>query len=66
MEELNWIIYKEIKEISRFFSLKIQEKDLRLSTSFEEGVPQILSGDPLRLKQIIVLLHLYSLWQTVS
>ncbi|MCF8372301.1 MAG: response regulator [Bacteroidales bacterium] len=54
LEKINFDIYKEIKEISRLFSLKIQEKGLRFSTSFDEGIPQILSGDPVRLKQIII------------
>ncbi|MEA3443096.1 MAG: ATP-binding protein, partial [Bacteroidota bacterium] len=54
LEKINFDIYKEIGEISRLFSLKIQEKDLSFSTSFEEAVPKVLSGDPVRLKQIII------------
>ena len=54
LEKINFDLKKEIKEIARFFSLKIQEKGLKLHTAFVEGVPNMLSGDPVRLKQIII------------
>lgn len=54
LEKINFNISQEIKEISRLFSLKIHEKGLAFSTSIEEDVPQVMSGDPVRLKQIII------------
>ncbi len=54
IENVNFDIYNEIREISRLFSLKIQEKGLRFNTSIEEGIPKIISGDPVRMKQIVI------------
>ncbi len=38
----------------QLFEIKIKEKNLEFSTEYDDNIPQILIGDPMRLRQIIL------------
>ncbi|MFN3969628.1 PAS domain S-box protein [Flavobacterium sp.] len=43
-----------IKAMLHLFETKIQEKNLKLITNYDNAIPEVLVGDPLRLHQIIL------------
>ena len=43
-----------ISAMLHLFETKIQEKNLRLVTEYDNNIPQVLVGDPVRLHQIIL------------
>ena len=43
-----------IKAMLHLFESKIQEKNLKLVTYYDDDIPEVLEGDPLRLHQIIL------------
>lgn len=43
-----------IKAMLHLFETKIQEKNLKLITNYDEKIPEVLVGDPVRLHQIIL------------
>ncbi|SFA92907.1 PAS domain S-box-containing protein [Flavobacterium swingsii] len=43
-----------IKAMLHLFETKIQEKNLKLITNYDENIPEVLVGDPVRLHQIIL------------
>jgi PAS domain S-box-containing protein len=43
-----------LKAMMNLFALKIQEKNLEFTTSFDANLPEVLVGDPLRLHQIMI------------
>ena len=43
-----------ISTMLHLFETKIQEKNLRLVTEYDNNIPQVLVGDPVRLHQIIL------------
>ena len=43
-----------IKAMLHLFETKIQEKNLKLDTNYDENIPEVLIGDPVRLHQIIL------------
>nr|NQU92563.1 response regulator [Bacteroidota bacterium] len=54
LEEINFDLFRKVDEIYKLINLKAQEKSLALNFDINEKVPQYLTGDPLRLKQIII------------
>jgi CheY-like chemotaxis protein len=43
-----------ISAMLHLFETKIQEKNLKLITEYDQNIPQVLGGDPVRLHQIIL------------
>ncbi|WP_333600780.1 PAS domain S-box protein [Flavobacterium sp.] len=43
-----------IKAMLHLFETKIQEKNLKLTTHYDNDIPEVLVGDPVRLHQIIL------------
>lgn len=43
-----------ISSMLHLFEIKIQEKNLQLIKNFDENIPEVLVGDPVRLHQIIL------------
>lgn len=43
-----------IKAMLHLFETKIQEKNLQLITNYDQRIPEVLLGDPIRLHQIIL------------
>ncbi|MCD4657047.1 MAG: PAS domain S-box protein [Planctomycetes bacterium] len=47
-------IHKWLKQTNGIISLKAKEKGLEYIVNIEDGVPPILFGDPLRLRQVVI------------
>ncbi|OEH84944.1 hypothetical protein BHU72_07060 [Desulfuribacillus stibiiarsenatis] len=54
LEYSNFNIREMIEKVSRFHAVKAHEKNLELVHHVHPDVPNILSGDPLRLQQILM------------
>jgi len=54
LENNNFSIIKVIKHIEELMTLKADEKNLNFKCCISEDVPELIIGDPLRLRQIIV------------
>ncbi|NCD42895.1 MAG: response regulator [Bacteroidia bacterium] len=54
LEKVSFNLEEEIQRALKLFHLKAQEKGIRLIFQAEEGIPEILLGDPIRLKQILI------------
>ncbi len=53
-EEIPFKLSDSIRSMLYLFDLKIQEKNLDLLIDFDEKIPEVLIGDPVRLNQIIL------------
>ncbi len=53
-EEIPFKLSDSIRSMLYLFDLKIQEKNLNLLIDFDERIPEVLIGDPVRLNQIIL------------
>lgn len=53
IEDINFDLRKKIEEVFKEHSYFSEEKGLEFSYTISSGVPQYLSGDPKRLKQIL-------------
>lgn len=53
-EETPFKMASSIAAMLHLFELKIQEKNLKLIKQYDEKIPQVLLGDPVRLHQIIL------------
>jgi len=53
-EQIPLNLSASISTMLNLFEAKITEKNLELSVKFDHTIPQILIGDPLRLRQIIL------------
>ena len=53
-EEIPFKFSESIRSMLYLFDLKIQEKNLNLLIDFDERIPEVLIGDPMRLNQIIL------------
>ncbi|WP_394990581.1 ATP-binding protein, partial [Emticicia sp.] len=53
-EQIPFDLYDSVASTVQLFEIKVQEKNLELITEFDESIPQILEGDPIRLRQIIL------------
>ena len=53
-EKIPFNLYDSISLINQLFELKIREKNLDLFDDFDNSIPQILVGDPMRLRQIVL------------
>lgn len=54
LEESPFIVEDMIKDINNMFIMKIEEKKLNFISNISPMVPEVLIGDPYRLKQIII------------
>ena len=54
LEDTNFSLRSLVGSIAAMFDEKIKEKDLYLTTEIKEEVPDILTGDAVRLTQILV------------
>ena len=43
-----------VSAMLHLFETKIEEKNLELTSSFDESIPEVIAGDPVRLNQIIL------------
>ncbi len=53
-EEIPFNLLDSVFSMLQLFETKIKEKNLALVTEFDNSIPEILIGDPLRLRQIIL------------
>ncbi|HEU4789367.1 MAG TPA: PAS domain S-box protein [Flavobacterium sp.] len=53
-EETPFKIKKSLSSMLHLFETKIQEKNLKLVSDYDDKIPEILLGDPVRLHQIIL------------
>lgn len=53
-EQIPFKMERSISAMLHLFETKIQEKNLTLVRKYDERIPQVLSGDPVRLHQIIL------------
>ena len=53
-EKTPFKIKKSLSSMLHLFETKIQEKNLKLVTDYDNNIPDILLGDPVRLHQIIL------------
>ena len=53
-EQTPFKMASSIAAMLHLFELKIQEKNLKLIKQYDENIPQVLLGDPVRLHQIIL------------
>ncbi len=53
LENIDFIPTKVVHEVSTLFQLALQAKNLQIETHIEEDIPQVILGDPFRLKQIL-------------
>lgn len=54
LEEIPFDIRKSLRDVSALFDTKVREKDLYLTLNVDEKVPEVLLGDPVRIKQIFM------------
>lgn len=53
-EKISFNIRKEIETVKKLLTYKIQQTKLDFSISVSDSVPVIVTGDPLRLKQVLI------------
>ncbi|MGQ0829175.1 MAG: PAS domain-containing protein [Bacteroidota bacterium] len=53
-EQIPFNLYDSITAILHTFEIKIEEKKLQLIRHYDDAIPEILLGDPVRLHQIIL------------
>lgn len=53
-EKIPFKLNLSIKAMLHLFETKIQEKNLKLVTNYDNSIPEVLLGDPVRLHQIIL------------
>ena len=54
IESTDFWLEEVLDHISSIITLRVQDKDLRLTLSTDNEVPEVLSGDPLRLGQVLL------------
>ena len=53
-EQIPFNLATSLSAMLKLFDLKIKEKNLELAIQFDTAIPEIISGDPVRLRQIIL------------
>ncbi|MDR6844377.1 ATP-binding protein [Flavobacterium granuli] len=53
-EQTPFKIKKSLSSMLHLFETKIQEKNLKLVSDYDDNIPEVLVGDPVRLHQIIL------------
>lgn len=53
-ERIRFNLFKEITEVMKVLGFMAEQKKLDLSLEIEPNVPELMIGDPLRLKQVLI------------
>jgi signal transduction histidine kinase/CheY-like chemotaxis protein len=53
IEAIDFDVYQQINELIMFFQSTAESKDIRLKMNIDESVPQYVTSDPLRIKQVV-------------
>lgn len=53
VEKVHFKLEDKLKELSRLFSYKVQEKDIAFKLDIDEGIPKVLISDPVRITQML-------------
>jgi signal transduction histidine kinase/PleD family two-component response regulator/HPt (histidine-containing phosphotransfer) domain-containing protein len=54
LEELDFDLYQCIEEVLNLLNSQADDKKLKLSIEFDDRLPRLLQGDPVRLRQILL------------
>lgn len=54
LEEVEFNLSEEIKNVKSIFDIKAHEKGIELTTAIDPETPEILIGDPLRMRQVLI------------
>lgn len=54
LEHIDFNIYDEVNDIMKLLMLKASEKGLKLTSHIHPSVPEMVTGDPTRIKQILI------------
>ena len=54
LEQIEFSLYEEIKNVKNLLALKVDEKRLYLRSKLDPNIPNRIQGDPTRLKQILI------------
>jgi CheY-like chemotaxis protein/signal transduction histidine kinase len=64
LEKISFSIHDIIAEVSDILSDKINEKRLQLITFIDPAIPYFLSGDPIKLRQILLIIVRHAVHRT--
>ena len=53
IEAIDFDVHQQINELIMFYQSTVQSRDIRLTLNIDANVPQYLTSDPLRLKQVM-------------
>jgi len=53
IEAIDFDVHQQINELIMFYQSTVQSRDIRLTLNIDANVPQSLTSDPLRLKQVM-------------
>ena len=53
-ERIKFNLREEVEEVNKLLSYKAKQKKLKLSVDISKEVPEMVYGDPLRLKQVLI------------
>lgn len=54
LEQIPFSLRELLKEVQAIFRPKAEEKKLEFQVQMDAGIPEVLEGDPLRLRQVLV------------
>ena len=54
LEEVDFSLRNAVDNVTDLISVSAQEKGLRIATLIQSGVPDMLFGDPLRIRQVLL------------
>ncbi len=54
LDNINFNLYNEVNDIIKLLNLKASEKGLKLTSHIHPLIPEVLIGDPIRIRQIII------------
>jgi PAS domain S-box-containing protein len=54
LDEIPFDLFKTVEDVAALVNVRAREKNLPVTFSIEPGIHRILSGDPVRLKQILI------------
>jgi len=53
LESLNFSLYKTVEDVIELFTERAHSKDLELSCRIASEVPEVVNGDPVRIRQVL-------------
>jgi len=54
LEHTNFVLKTEIDDVQSIFTTSAEKKGVELKTSIDSDVPEVLRGDPVRLRQVLI------------